>query len=47
MDATGKQLEFPLLYAAGRDGMASKTLDVEGKNPHVLFDTILPMIPVP
>jgi GTP-binding protein len=47
MDATDKQLEFPLLYAVGRDGIASKALDVEGKNLHVLFDTILDMIPGP
>jgi len=46
-DATDKQLEFPLLYAVGRDRIASKTLDVEGKNLHVLFDTILHMIPGP
>jgi len=47
MDATDEQLEFPLLYAIGRDGIASKVLDVAGKNLHVLFDTILDMIPGP
>ncbi len=47
MDATDEQLEFPLLYAVGRDGIASRTLDEEGKNLHVLFDTILDMIPGP
>jgi len=47
MDATDEQLEFPLLYAVGRDGIASKALDVEGKDLHVLFDTILDMIPGP
>jgi GTP-binding protein len=47
MDATDEQLEFPLLYAVGRDGIASKALDVAGKNLHVLFDTILDMIPGP
>jgi len=47
MNATDEQLEFPLLYAVGRDGIASKALDVEGKNLHVLFDTILEMIPGP
>ena len=47
MDAKDEQLEFPLLYAVGRDGIASKTLDEEGKNLHVLFDTILDMIPGP
>ncbi len=47
MNATDEQLEFPLLYAVGRDGIASKSLDMEGKNLHVLFDTILDMIPGP
>jgi GTP-binding protein len=47
MDATDGQLEFPLLYAVGRDGIASRSLDEEGKNLHVLFDTILEMIPGP
>jgi GTP-binding protein len=47
MDATDEQLEFPLLYAIGRDGIVSKALDVEEKNLHVLFDTILDMIPGP
>ncbi len=47
MDATDEQLEFPLLYAVGRDGIASRTLNEEGKNLHVLFDTILDMIPGP
>jgi GTP-binding protein len=47
LDATDEQLEFPLLYAVGRDGIASKSLEEEGKNLHVLFDTILDMIPGP
>ena len=47
LGATDEQLEFPLLYAIGRDGIASRTLDDEGKNLHVLFDTILDMIPGP
>ncbi|MGD8290413.1 MAG: translational GTPase TypA [Desulfobacterales bacterium] len=47
LDATDEQLEFPLLYAVGRDGVASKSLAEEGKNLHVLFDTILDMIPGP
>jgi len=47
LGATDEQLEFPLLYAIGRDGIASRTLDEEGKNLHVLFDTILDMIPGP
>jgi GTP-binding protein len=47
LDATDEQLEFPLLYAVGRDGIASRTLDGEGKDLHVLFDAILDTIPGP
>ena len=47
LDATDEQLEFPLLYAVGRDGTASKTLDEPGKNLNVLFDTIIEKIPGP
>lgn len=47
MDATDEQLEFPLLYAVGRDGIAMKTPEEEGKNLHPLFDTILEKIPGP
>jgi len=47
LDATEEQLEFPLLYAVGRDGIAAKNLDEEGKDLHALFDTILDAIPGP
>ncbi|MEJ2219790.1 MAG: translational GTPase TypA [Desulfobacterales bacterium] len=47
LDATDEQLEFPLLYAVGRDGIACRTLDEEGKNLHALMDTILEEIPGP
>jgi GTP-binding protein len=47
MDATDEQLEFPVLYAVGRDGVAVHDLDERGKNLHVLFDTILDTIPGP
>ena len=47
MDATDEQLEFPLLYAVGRDGIAMKTPEEEGCNLHLLFDTILEKIPGP
>ena len=33
LNATDDQLEFPLLYAVGRDGIAQKTLDEEGQEP--------------
>lgn len=47
LDASDDQLEFPLLYAIGRDGIAMKSLDEEGVNLHVLLDTILDKIPGP
>jgi len=47
LDASDDQLEFPLLYAIGRDGIAMKSLDDEGINLHVLLDTILKEIPGP
>jgi GTP-binding protein len=47
MDATDEQLEFPLLYAVGRDGIAMRNPQEEGKNLHVLFETILAKIPGP
>ena len=47
LNATDDQLEFPLLYAIGRDGIAQRTLSEDGKNLHVLFDTVLEAIPGP
>jgi len=47
LNATDDQLEFPLLYAVGRDGIAQKTLGEEGKNLHLLLDAILEEIPGP
>jgi len=47
LNATEEQLEFPLLYAAGRDGIAKKSLDEPGRDIQVLLDTILDEIPAP
>jgi len=47
LNAADDQLEFPLLYAVGRDGIAQKSLKEEGKNLHVLLDTVLEKIPGP
>ncbi len=47
LDANDEQLEFPLLYAIGRDGIAQKTLDEKGANLDVLFELILNEIPPP
>jgi len=47
LDATEEQLEFSLLYAVGRDGIAKKRLEEEGENLHPLLDAILKEIPGP
>jgi len=47
LNASDKQLEFPLLYAVGRDGIAKRTLKEEGRNLLSLMDTILEEIPGP
>lgn len=47
LNATDDQLEFPLLYAVGRDGITQKTLNEAGVNLHLLLDMILEEIPAP
>ena len=47
LDATEKQLEFPVLYAVGREGIAKRRLEDKGENLHVLLDTIIAKIPSP
>ncbi|MEJ2157527.1 MAG: translational GTPase TypA [Desulfobacteraceae bacterium] len=47
LDASEDQLEFPLLYAIGRDGIAMENKDEAGENLHILFDTILKTVPGP
>ncbi|MGL2567023.1 translational GTPase TypA [Helicobacter pylori] len=47
MGASDKQLDFPVVYAAARDGYATKSLDDEKKNLEPLFETILEHVPSP
>ncbi len=47
MWASDKQLDFPVVYAAARDGYAMKSLDDEKKNLEPLFETILEHVPSP
>lgn len=47
LDANDQQIEFPVLYAIGRDGIAQKTLEEPGKNLNILFDSIISDIPAP
>ena len=47
MDATEEQLDFPVVYAAARDGYAKMSLDDENKDLTPLFQTILNEVPKP
>lgn len=47
LDAREDQLDFPVLYAIGRDGVAQKTLDERGQNLDPLFEAICSEIPGP
>lgn len=47
MDATEEQLEFPVVYAAARDGYAKLALEDENKDLTPLFQTILKEVPKP
>ena len=47
LGADENQLEFPVLYDVGRDGVASPTMEERGENLHCLFDLIVDRIPGP
>jgi len=47
LDATEEQLEFPVVYAAARDGYAKYDMEDENVNLVPLFDTILKHVPSP
>lgn len=47
MDAKEEQLDFPVIYAAARDGYAIKNLDDDKKDLTPLFDAILNYVPNP
>jgi len=47
LDANEEQLEFPVLYAIGRAGVAMNNIDDEQKDLSPLFDAILKYIPGP
>ena len=47
MGATEEQLEFPVIYAAARDGYAKLDLEDENKDLTPLFDMILREVPKP
>ena len=47
LDATEEQIEFPILYAVSRDGMAKKELTDVSRDLRPLFDQIVETIPAP
>lgn len=47
LDANENQIEFPVLYAVGRDGIAMKNPEERGNDLSLLFDTIIEEIPGP
>jgi len=47
LDATEDQINFPVLYAIGREGIAQKTAEEKGQDLTPLFQAILDEIPPP
>ncbi len=47
LDATNEQIEFPILYAISREGVAKKHLGDSSTNLKPLFDEIVKTIPAP
>lgn len=47
LDASDEQLEFPVLYAIGREGVAMHNIGDKSENLSPLFETILKYIPGP
>lgn len=47
LGADDDQLEFPVVYASGRDGYATLDPDVPGENMQPLFEKIIEEIPAP
>ncbi|MFH1369436.1 MAG: translational GTPase TypA [Elusimicrobiota bacterium] len=47
LDAKDSQIDFPVLFAIGREGIAQRTLEEKGENLAPLFETIIDEIPAP
>lgn len=47
LDASDEQIDFPILYAISRDGIAKHELDHEGSDLRPLFEQILKTVPAP
>ena len=47
LEANDEQLDFPVIYASGREGLASTTLEDPGENIIPVFEAILSYVPPP
>ena len=47
LDANNDQIDFPVLYAIGRDGIAKRSLDEESNSLAPLLETIVEHVPPP
>jgi len=47
MDADDDQLDFPIIYAAARDGIAKMDMEEEDGNFQCIFETIVNEVPLP
>jgi GTP-binding protein len=47
LGATDEQANFPIIYASGRNGIATTDMSVPPKDLHPLFDAILNNVPAP
>ncbi|MFU7502363.1 MAG: translational GTPase TypA [Candidatus Tisiphia sp.] len=47
LEATNEQLDFPIIYASGRSGWASRHLEDEQEDISPLFDLIVSHVPAP
>ena len=47
LNATEEQLDFPVIYASAKNGIAKMKLDEESDNIYCVFDTIIKEIPAP
>ncbi|HWQ62434.1 MAG TPA: translational GTPase TypA [Negativicutes bacterium] len=47
LEANDKQLDFPVVYATAREGIAKMSMDDDSQNLKPLFDLLLSAVPVP
>src|SRR5713101_7877215 len=47
LDATNEQIEFPILFAVSRQGIAKRLINDESRDLRPLFDQIIDTIPAP